>query len=116
MRPATFTGDGALRCECANGERVTVLVEAGEPRIDDHAIDHTLHRIVRSDGTVILDDVVRTLLSGPAQRRVEFLRARYIRGYTARGEPIFGGLGGVDLDAAGILGAVARKTSGGPRP
>jgi len=50
------TVDAVLKCTCADGEKVVVLVKNGEPRVE-MAIGMR-HRIVRTDGTVVLEDVV----------------------------------------------------------
>lgn len=66
--------DAVLHCERANGDRVTVLLENGEPLVRKHPTDVTLAQVVRSDGTVIVDDVVRVRPGGHGARRALLMR------------------------------------------
>lgn len=66
--------DAVLHCVLADGESVTVLVVDGEPLLARHPTDVALMQVVRSDGTVIVDDVVSVRPGGAFVRRARLLR------------------------------------------
>ncbi len=80
----------ALRCVCADGERVTVLVENGEPfmHLDrtgpdvvegDKSSTPYSYRVVRRDGTVVLKNVVSFVFGREVVKSCDHLGA-YVLG------------------------------------
>jgi hypothetical protein len=67
---------------CVDGERVTVLMAAGEPHLETHP-ERPGYRVVRPDGTVILEDVDQVRFSTADirrdQRRIDRLRLGWDR-------------------------------------
>ncbi len=59
--------DGAIHCELADGERVTVLVSEGEPKLVSRGADAQL-AVIRSDGTIVLEQVKRARVSSTSVR------------------------------------------------